>query len=54
VTELDPMTLECRSQDLRGIYLTGELIDVEGPCGGYNLQWAWSSGYTAGVHAAKD
>ena len=53
-TELDPHTLECRDQNLKGIYLTGELIDVEGPCGGYNLQWAWSSGYTAGLHAAGD
>ena len=54
VTELDPDTLECLSEDLKGIYLTGELIDVDGPCGGYNLQWAWSSGYTAGTHAAKE
>lgn len=52
VTELDARTLECRSDDLKGIYLTGELIDIDGPCGGYNLQWAWSSGYTAGTHAA--
>ena len=52
VTELNPQTLECRSEDLKGIYLTGELIDVDGPCGGYNLQWAWSSGYTAGMHAS--
>ncbi len=54
VTELDLDTLECVSDDLKGIYLTGELIDIDGPCGGYNLQWAWSSGYTAGLHAAKD
>ncbi len=54
VTELDPETLECVSEDLKGLYLTGELIDIDGPCGGYNLQWAWSSGYTAGLHAARD
>ena len=54
VTELNPGTLECLAQERKGIYLTGELIDVEGPCGGYNLQWAWSSGYTAGTHAAAE
>ncbi len=54
VTELNPETLECRREELRGIYLTGELIDVDGPCGGYNLQWAWSSGYTAGLNAAGE
>ena len=52
-TELNPVTLECLAEELRGIYLTGELIDIDGPCGGYNLQWAWSSGYTAGLHAAE-
>ena len=54
VTELNPDTLECLAPERKGIYLTGELIDVDGPCGGYNLQWAWSSGYTAGTHAAAD
>ncbi len=54
LTELDPDTLECCEEDRKGIYLTGELIDIDGPCGGYNLQWAWSSGYTAGLHAGKD
>lgn len=37
-----------------GIYLTGELLDIDGTCGGYNLQWAWSSGAAAGIHAAKE
>lgn len=36
-----------------GLYLTGELLDIDGMCGGYNLQWAWSTGYIAGKHAAK-
>ncbi len=36
----------------RGLYLTGELLDVDGICGGYNLQWAWTSGYVAGRSAA--
>jgi predicted flavoprotein YhiN len=35
------------------LYLTGELLDIDGICGGYNLQWAWSTGYIAGKHAAK-
>lgn len=37
-----------------GLYFAGELVDVDGTCGGYNLQWAWSSGYVAGLHAASD
>lgn len=36
-----------------GLYLTGELLDVDGICGGYNLQWAWSTGILAGRSAAK-
>ncbi|MCQ4695626.1 NAD(P)/FAD-dependent oxidoreductase, partial [Extibacter muris] len=31
-----------------GLYFCGELLDVDGICGGYNLQWAWTSGYIAG------
>ena len=52
--EIDPASMECVREDLKGIYIAGELADVDGPCGGYNLQWAWSSGYTAGKHAAGD
>lgn len=37
----------------KGLYFAGELLDVDGICGGYNLQWAWSSGAAAGRHAAK-
>lgn len=36
-----------------GLYFAGELLDADGICGGYNLQWAWSSGYLAGKAAAK-
>jgi len=36
-----------------GLYFIGEIVDVDGRCGGYNLQWAWSSGYIAGVSCAK-
>jgi predicted Rossmann fold flavoprotein len=46
MTEVNPNTLE--SIKVKGLYLTGEILDVDGDCGGFNLQWAWSSGYTAG------
>ena len=36
-----------------GLYAAGEVIDIDGDCGGYNLQWAWSSGYIAGANAAR-
>ena len=36
-----------------GLYAYGELFDVTGPCGGYNLAWAWASGCLAGKSAAK-
>lgn len=35
-----------------GVFFAGELLDVDGKCGGYNLQWAWCSGYLAGTAAA--
>ena len=41
-----PRTLESRL--VPGLYATGEVLDIDGDCGGYNLQWAWSSGYLAG------
>lgn len=37
----------------KNLFLTGELLDVDGICGGYNLQWAWATGYIAGKNAAK-
>ena len=47
--EFDPMTMESRL--VPGLYACGEVLDVDGDCGGYNLQWAWSSGRLAGNHA---
>ena len=44
-------TLESRRAP--GLFLAGELLDVDGICGGYNLQWAWSSGWVAGREAAR-
>ena len=49
--EVDPDTLE--SMYVPGLYFAGEILDVDGMCGGYNLQWAWSSGYVAGKSAAR-
>ncbi len=48
--EFDPRTLESRL--CPGLYACGEVLDVDGDCGGYNLQWAWSSGWVAGTNAA--
>jgi predicted flavoprotein YhiN len=36
-----------------GLYLCGEILDADGRIGGYNFQWAWSTGRLAGTHAAK-
>lgn len=47
-----PQTMESRL--VPGLYACGEVLDVDGDCGGYNLQWAWSSGRTAGLHAGKE
>ena len=49
--EISPYTME--SNHVEDLYLTGELLDIDGICGGYNLQWAWSTGYIAGKNAAK-
>ncbi|MCI5918644.1 MAG: NAD(P)/FAD-dependent oxidoreductase [Roseburia sp.] len=49
--EIDAKTLE--SKVVPGVYFAGEVIDIDGTCGGYNLQWAWSSGYVAGKHMAE-
>jgi hypothetical protein len=50
LSEVNPSTLESRV--LRGLYLCGEILDVEGRLGGFNFQWAWSSGTVAGRAAA--
>ena len=41
------------SKKAEDLYITGEVLDIDGDCGGYNLQWAWSTGYLAGEHAGK-
>lgn len=45
--EIDPKSMQ--SKIIRGLYFCGEVVDLDGPCGGYNLQWAFSSGYLAGL-----
>ncbi len=51
-TEFDPETMESRL--VPGLYACGEVLDIDGDCGGYNLQWAWSSGRCAGHAAGKE
>lgn len=50
-SEICPQTMESRL--VPGLYFAGEVVDIDGACGGYNLQWAWSSGHVAGFHAAR-
>ncbi|MFM9872579.1 MAG: NAD(P)/FAD-dependent oxidoreductase [Fimbriimonadaceae bacterium] len=50
--EVDPHTM--RSLKVQGLYLAGEVLDIAGPVGGYNLQAAWSTGFVAGETAAAD
>lgn len=47
------LTASLESRIHPGIFFAGEVVDVDGPCGGYNLQWAWSSGAVAGMAAAR-
>lgn len=47
--QVNPETMESRR--VRGLYFAGEILDVDGICGGYNLQWAWTSGALAGKNA---
>ncbi|MBP1678742.1 MAG: hypothetical protein H6Q29_653 [Bacteroidetes bacterium] len=51
LAEVDPQTM--RSRKVRGLYLCGEVLDIAGPIGGYNLQAAFSTGFVAGESAAK-
>lgn len=50
LSEIDPDTMEAKK--VKGLYIVGETLDVDGKCGGYNLQWAWTSGAIAGACAA--
>ncbi len=46
IDEINPTTLESKKE--KGLYFCGEILDVDGDCGGYNLSWAWSSGWVVG------
>ncbi len=48
---INPSTLE--SLNVPGLFFAGEVLDIDGKCGGFNLQWAWSSGYIAGKNASE-
>ena len=50
--QFDENTMQSRL--VPGLYACGEVLDIDGNCGGYNLQWAWSSGRMAGLHAGKE
>lgn len=48
--EINQHTME--SEKVKGLFFAGEILDIDGQCGGFNLQWAWSSGFIAGRSAA--
>lgn len=50
--DLNEIDEKMESMLVPGLYFAGEIVDVDGKCGGYNLQWAWSSGYVAGMNAS--
>ena len=52
VTQFDEKTLE--SKLVKNLFACGEVLDIDGACGGYNLQWAWASGYVAATAAVKN
>ncbi|MCD7981578.1 MAG: NAD(P)/FAD-dependent oxidoreductase [Clostridiales bacterium] len=49
---LKEIGVDMQSGFVPGLYFAGEILNVDGICGGYNLQWAWTSGFIAGSHAA--
>jgi len=49
--QINPNTMQ--SKIIKGVYFCGEIVDIDGPCGGYNLQWAFSSGYLSGELLSK-
>ena len=51
LSQFDPRTLESRLHP--GLYAAGEILDVTGECGGFNLHWAWASGLAAGETAGR-
>jgi len=50
--EIEPNSME--SKKIKGLYFCGEVMNLDGPCGGYNLQWAFASGYLAGLSVSRE
>ena len=50
-SDVEPDTMASRL--VPGLYITGEVLNIDGDCGGFNLQWAWASGMLAGQSAAR-
>ncbi|NMD37391.1 MAG: aminoacetone oxidase family FAD-binding enzyme, partial [Christensenellaceae bacterium] len=50
-SQFNPITME--SYKIKGLYCVGEILNVDGDCGGFNLLFAFKTGYNAGVNAAK-
>ena len=53
INDLKKSPEDMSSLKIPGLYITGEMLDVDGICGGYNLQWAWATGYLAGTKAGR-
>jgi hypothetical protein len=51
LAEIDPSTMQSRVCE--GLYLVGEILDADGRIGGFNFQWAWSTGWAAGLAVAR-
>ncbi len=49
VKDINPKTLE--SKIVKGLFFAGEVLDIDGDCGGFNLQWAWASGYVCAINS---
>ncbi len=52
--DMNDVTGQLESKKVKNVYFAGEILDVDGKCGGYNLQWAWTSGYIAGKSAVGE
>lgn len=50
--EIEPKTMQSRR--IRNLYFCGEVVDLDGPCGGYNLQWSFASGWVAGMLGVRE
>lgn len=50
--EINPNTMESKLQN--GLFFSGEVLDIDGDCGGYNLHWAWASGYSVGLYLSQN